>query len=622
MKRYFVLVIVNLLPMLVSADPIEINGIWYNLVTKVKQAEVTRKPNGEYIGDVNIPTSVVYNDIEYTVNSIGYGAFYGCINLNTVTIPNSVTSIGAFAFYHCSSGSFGSGGLQSVTIPDSVTSIGKSAFEGCSKLISFTIPYSLTTISERAFFGCSRITSAYIPENVTAIGERAFFGCSSLTSVTIPASVSSIGEGAFLGCSNLLSIDIADLEAWCNLNIIDPIFNSAHHLYLNGEEITDLVIPNPVSNLGFESFSYCCGLTSVTIPKSVTSIGEYAFSECISLTSISIPTSVTTISIGAFSGCSNLVYITIPMSVTTIETGVFSRCSHLISVTIPDSVTDIGMGAFSGCSGLTSINIPNRTAIIGNNAFANCINLASVIIGSNIKSIGGFAFAGCSELKDVYCYSEQVPQTINNVFDHSFIDYATLHVPAASIEQYKTTDPWCLFGTIVATDGNMPEPPTPQKCATPTISYANGELAFTCETEGVEFVSEITDTDIRKFYDAKVSLSVTYTINVFATKDGYDNSEVATATLCWIESDPKKEGVGEDKITELNALPVLIQTQDGNITIQGLEKGTKVYVYSTSGMLLDTSNVSQGTAILRTALTSGSTAIVKIGQKSVKVIVR
>ena len=89
---------------------------------------------------------------------------------------------------------------------------------------------------------------------------------------------------------------------------------------------------------------------------------------------------------------------------------------------------------------------------------------------------------------------------------------------------------------------------------------------------GVEFVSEITDTDIRKFYDAKVSLSVTYTINVFATKDGYDNSEVATATLCWIESDPKKEGVGEDKITELNALPVLIQTQDGNITIQGLEK--------------------------------------------------
>ena len=177
--------------------------------------------------------------------------------------------------------------------------------------------------------------------------------------------------------------------------------------------------------------------------------------------------------------------------------------------------------------------------------------MASVIIGSNIKSIGGFAFAGCSELKDVYCYSEQVPQTINNVFDHSFIDYATLHVPAASIEQYKTTDPWCLFGTIVATDGNMPEPPTPKKCATPTISYANGELAFTCETEGVEFVSEITDTDIRKFYDAKVSLSVTYTINVFATKDTLKQMPVCCSVAVLQLQNRLTQSPGQERVESL-----------------------------------------------------------------------
>ena len=161
-----------------------------------------------------------------------------------------------------------------------------------------------------------------------------------------------------------------------------------------------------------------------------------------------------------------------------------------------------------------------------------------------------------------------------------------------------------------------------QKCATPTISYANGKLVFDSETEDVVFHSSITDTDIASYLSKEISLSVTYTITVYATKEGYEDSNVATATLCWIEAEPRSEGLEEDAVNEVKALPVLIQVQAGFITVQGLEAGTEVSAYNTSGMLLDTIISSQDTATLRTKLPAGSTAIVKIGQRTVKVMVK
>ena len=162
-----------------------------------------------------------------------------------------------------------------------------------------------------------------------------------------------------------------------------------------------------------------------------------------------------------------------------------------------------------------------------------------------------------------------------------------------------------------------------QKCATPTISYVNGKLVFDCETEDVVFHSSITDTDIASYLSKEISLSATYTITVYATKAGYENSDVATATLCWIDQQPSTEGiVDEDAVTEIKALPVLIQAQAGFITLQGLEAGTEVSAYNTSGMLLDTIISSQDTATLRTKLPAGSTAIVNIGQRAVKVMVK
>ena len=165
------------------------------------------------------------------------------------------------------------------------------------------ISHSVTSIGERAFSGCSGLTSVTIPNNVTSIGQSAFAGCFGLTSVTIPNSVTSMGEWAFCYCSGLTSVHISDIAAWCNIDFDDCYSNPlyyAHHLYLNGEEVKDLVIPNSVTSIERGAFGGCSGLTSVTIPNSVTSIGDYAFYDCSGLTSVTIPNSVTSIGERAF----------------------------------------------------------------------------------------------------------------------------------------------------------------------------------------------------------------------------------------------------------------------------------------------------------------------------------
>ena len=674
---------------------VEIDGIYYNLVTWAKQAEVTRNPN-EYRGAVNIPETVSYNGVTYSVTSIGDGAFRSS-GLTSVTIGNSVKSIGNYAFYKCYN-------LTSVTIGNSVTSIGSGAFSDCSylekvivpniaawcgiafedenanplyrahhlysdettEITNLIIPNSVTSIGYLAFRGCSGLTSVNIPNSVTSIGKSAFDGCSGLTSVTIPNSVKSIGYRAFYNCSGLKKVIVPDIAAWCSIDFADyydadmwvnpfidvddysanPLYY-ARHLYSDETtEITNLIIPNSVTSIGGYAFWNCRALTSVTIPNSVTSIGWRAFQDCSGLTSVTIPNSVKRIewhafrdcsgltsvtipnsvkSIGgiAFQDCSGLTSVTIPNSVTRIEWHAFDGCSGLTSVTIPNSVTSIQNDAFRYCLGLTSVTIPNSVTSIGDRAFAYCTGLTSVNIGNGVKSIGSSAFADCAELTDVYCYAESVPSTNSNAFDGSYTEYATLHVPAASIEKYKAKAPWSNFGTIVATDGTIPEPPTPEKCATPTISYSKGELTFSCNTEGAEFISEIKDADIKKHYTASVSLTATYNISVYATKANYENSDTIQATLCWIEQQPQTEGItDEDAVAEMQAVPVLIQTQGNTINVQGAEAGTEIILYGTNGVQLDSVIATTGVASLNASGLSGSVAIVKIGNKTVKVLIK
>ena len=422
MKKLFTLFILTLLPMLASANAIEIDGIYYNLDSEAKTAEVTSKPD-RYKDDVIIPETVRYNETIYNVNTIGWAAFNNCSGLTSVTIPNSVTFIDNGAFYGCS-------GLTSVTIGSSVTSIG-----------------------EWAFSGCIGLTSVKIPNSVTEIGDYAFQSCTSLTSITIPSSVTSIGKYSFFDCSGLKSIAVEngnpvyDSRESCKA----LIKTSDNELILGCMNST---IPNSVTRIGQAAFQNCKRLLSVRIPNSVVSVGQNAFYNCSGLTSVTIPNSVTSIGEAAFRGCSGLTSITIPNSVTSIGEYVFYNCSGLISVTIPNSVTFIGLCAFAYCSGLTSVTIPNSVTFIDNHAFQFCSGLTSITIGSGTITIGDQVFACCPELKDVYCYAKSVPYTYadsySNAFKDSSIEYATLHVPAGSVSAYQAVKPWKNFKEIVA----------------------------------------------------------------------------------------------------------------------------------------------------------------------------
>ena len=311
--------------------------------------------NCENLTSLTIPDSVT---------SIGDSAFAGCSNLTSLTIPNSLTMIGANPFggltlqldnqspyfYEEDNVLFTADKKQllaycstqtSYSIPDSVTSIGDYAFENCSSLTTLTIPNSVTSIGNCSFAGCSSLTSLTIPNSVTSIGDSAFSSCESLTSLTIPNSITSIGKGAFEDCSSLIS----------------------------------LTIPNSVTSIGYYAFKNCSRLTSLTIPYSVTSIGYRAFFRCTSLTSLTIPDSVTAIGAGAFGYCKSLTSLAIPNSVTAIGDNTFFGCSNLTSLTIPDSVTSIGYGAFRRCSNLTSLTIPDSVTSIGDSALYECKNL-------------------------------------------------------------------------------------------------------------------------------------------------------------------------------------------------------------------------------------------------------
>ena len=313
MKKQLLLFFLMMLPLVASADPVIIDGIWYNLTAETKQAEVTTDYPW-YTGSVVIPEKVTYESVEYSVTSIGDYAFQ-MSSITSITIPNSVTSIGKQAFYLCE-------GLTSVSIPNSVTSISQKAFEACSGLTSVNIPNSLKWIEKGTFAGCKNLTSITIPNSVTYIGKEAFKSCSGLTSLTIPNSVTSIDSQAFEGCSGLTSIVVeegnSEYDSRDNCNAI--IETSTNQLILGCQNTK---IPNSVTSIGERAFYGCSGLTSIAIPSSVTTIEWYAFYRCSKLTSVTIPNSVTSIGYDAFESCFNLTSVTIPNSVTSIKSFAF-----------------------------------------------------------------------------------------------------------------------------------------------------------------------------------------------------------------------------------------------------------------------------------------------------------
>ena len=258
-KRFIVLMTTLVFSVIFSissfAYDVEVNGIYYNLIPKINVAEVT-KGDKEYYGDITIPSSIIVNEVEYPVTSIGNRAFYSCNSLTSIIIPNSVINIRDYAFQYCFN-------LILVIIPNSVKSIGNGAFNGCIKLTSITIPNSVTNIGFFAFSSCSSLTSIIIPNSITNIEWCSFSNCSSLTSITIPNSVTSIEDQAFSGCSSLTSITIPNSVivinnyAFACCEKLENVYCYAENLFYIGNDIfKDSHIEYATLHVSSSSLSY------------------------------------------------------------------------------------------------------------------------------------------------------------------------------------------------------------------------------------------------------------------------------------------------------------------------------------------------------------------------------
>ena len=660
MKKQLLLLVAMLLPLVVSAEDVEIDGICYNLISKGNIAEVTG--SNYHSGDVVIPETVIYDDVTYSVTTIRKNAFTGC-SLNSIEIPSSITKICQEAFYN--------GSASSVKIKDLAA--------WCN--INFESYFKTNPLSTAShlFLNDEEIHDLVIPNGVNTITDHAFYYFSGLTSVKIPSSVTSIGTECFAYCLGIKTIEIGDNTSQEAATVLGG------RAFYKCDNLNSVILGNNIVEIGRNAFDGCKSLQSIVIPNSVKTIGSHAFVGCESLESVQLSENLKSIEWASFSSCYSLKSITIPDGVEFLGESAFGNCKNLTKVKLPSNLKKIDWCVFQYCTNLTSIDIPDNTQTIYICAFDGCTNLKTVTLGKSVNNIQNGAFANCPALEDIYCKAKTPPTcytAYNNlyaktmdVFYDSYIEHATLYAPAKSIETYKTTEPWSKFKTFVPiiipehtltymVDGEVyktysieedeeiiaePEPvregfvfsgwsEIPEtmpahdvtvtgtfvavpKCATPTIMYEDGQLSFICETEGAEFISEITDTDVTQHNSATISLTATYNISVYAQVPNHAPSDIARATLCWIDTEPTKEGMIEG-ITNVSAKAVLIQSNGNVLTIQGADLGTSINVFDVSGKKVGGAVVDSETTNVKTSLARGQVGIVNICDKSVKAIIK
>lgn len=453
--------------------------------------------------DIIIPSSVT---------EIGDDAFSKCTNLTNVTLPDGLTFIGEGVFEYCSH--------LTMTIPETVTSIGSQAFRNnadlsiamsgnlldnalfsdcenlritlsngstfikesalinCSGLIEIHIPNSVSSIGAHAFYGCTNLKNIIIPNKVTSIEERTFYECKGLVSVVIPNSVKSIEYEAFNGCSALKSIVLpegmtlikkwtfADCSSLVDVTLPSTMTTLEYGAFENCTSLRSVTIPNSVNTVdapfyGCSSLSDIkvpdylyetsifsgTGITDITVPEGTTVVGSFA--DCTKLASITFPEGIKALT--DFSGCSSLRAIDIPDGVSVIGSALFRGCVNLTKVTIPNSVVSLEWFAFSDCSSLTRITIPNHIATISSGAFSGCSLLTNVTLGSGVASIEDIAFHN-APIRQLRCYAV-VPPKLHGVVDGSFsadlVKGATLYVPAGTGMAYSESDWKIYFENIV-----------------------------------------------------------------------------------------------------------------------------------------------------------------------------
>ena len=486
------------------------------------------------------------------VTSIGSQAFYDCRSLQSVTIGNNIKSIGDRAFYRCY-------GITSVTIGTGLSSVGDSAFYGCYSLTDIFIKdiaawcriggsiigvYGAKDREKNLFLKGERVTDLVIPYGVESIWAFAFYKVI-LSSVTIQDSKTLIAEGAFNNCSitqaTIPATSIACLKNNSTLQnvtltgegkiegalifktcsnlesvVINKGLTSIGDSLFNGcKKLTSVTIPDKVTSIGEDAFLECVGLKSITIPDSVTSIGGMAFYRCSNLTSIEIPDKVTSIGYYAFGGCSNLTSVTIGNSVTSIGHSAFYNCSSLASITIPNSVTSVSDVMFYGCGSLTSLTIPNSVTSIGGMAFYNCSKLTSIEIPDKVTSIGKEAFLGCIGLTSVTIGNSVT--TIGSSAFYNCSNLTSIEIP----DKVTSIDLQTFMGCSGLTSITIPDKVT---------SIGNHAFDGCSGLTNVTIGNSVTTIDYSAFYNCSKLTSVTIGNSVTSIGNGaFENCSSLTS---------------------------------------------------------------------------------------------
>lgn len=627
------------------------SGNLYNKPHAVKFKDGTLEIGDGFCGS---KTKITSAEIPSSVRRIGSSAFKSC-PLTKINIPKSVEEIGEEAFANCNS-------LKSITLPSKIKKIGHRAFSGCSSLSGeVIIPESVTYLGENVFESCNLFKIDFRAENASCAGyigctpdrlivgpkvrylygisaknkvtfeertDDAFlrigsncFRSSSFESIALPKGKIEIGPEVFYGskissfiCEGVVtkiekkafaSSSIRELKLKDGLEYVeDKAFYECdslksvslgrtvkyigNHAFYN-VPLVDLYLGEALDSLGLAAFSHCDSLKEVVLPQTLKSIGDDAFSWCDSLKKIVFPQTLKSIGDDAFRDCGSLKEIVFPQTLKSIGNDAFRNCGSLEEIAIPDSVTTIGFSTFEGCQALSSISLPLK-----------------------LDTIQSRAFYGCPNINTIVCHSMVPPQCNYLPFNDRYF-YPTLHVYESAIPLYKEANPWSQFKMEAMTDGGS----GPEQCATPIVSFADGRLHFTCDTEGAEVFYTLKCPDVISYEklltSEDVPLEAYYEITCYAKAKGYLRSHVANAKLYWVRTADV-----ENNINDVYMRGVTVQVEGNIITISGLNNNEEVSFYTIDGKYIGHSRAISGKAVFSSAST-GTIVIIKIGDNSLKI---
>lgn len=419
MKKIFLLLWFVLLGLSkVQAYQFEKNGIYYDIVNG--KAVVVSGGSVMYSGDVVIPETVEFGGQHYVVDSIGEWAFNACSGLMSVKLPEKLRVIGRLAFVDCY-------GLTSISFPASLKVIGDGAFQNCDGLTSLSFPEGMTQIGDGAFQRCGRLETLFFPSTMKSIDWGVF--CESHENEY---------GGGECTCDSIMRIEIKGIATWFNSN---RFTERNHHvaapyadLYVNGDLLTDIVLPDTMARIRPALFYGCKKLHSVVFPNNLKVIDDCAFENCTGIENLELPQGLDSIKSSAFSRCKGVKYVNLPQELKYIGMMAFGSCTELISVSFPNKLENIAYGAFESCKSLQSVVLPEGLKSIESCAFQNCISLTSVKLPSTLRFIGDCAFNQCNV---GFEFASIVPPTIEGMNPLGDEDNL-LYVPEEGIEAYRT----------------------------------------------------------------------------------------------------------------------------------------------------------------------------------------